>query len=61
MLSPGALPMNLLFAVTCGNMLLHSVTQASTNVLLCHLVGLTFANIMLRVVNAAIAKQQKAA
>ena len=42
-------------------MLLHAVAQASTNVLLCHLVGLTFANIMLRVVNAAIAKQQKAA
>ena len=48
-------------SAVCCYMLLHSVAQASTNVLLCHLVGLTFANIMLRVVNVAIAKQQKAA
>ena len=27
-----------------------SCVQASTNILLCHLIGLTFANIMLRVV-----------
>lgn len=33
---------------------LHSRSQASTNILLCHLVGLAFGNLMMRIVNKAV-------